>query len=343
VIRPGVGYIDLSEGFSFTTSDEFHKAFSVLKRSGIKSLVIDLRGNGGGIVDQAVKVAEKFLPYGTLILTQRGRTANDNRVWRSSCTVHDPIPLVIIVNKETASASEIVAGAFQDNDRALIIGEKTFGKGLVQSVLDLPGSTGLTLTTARYLTPSGRSIQREYSTDGLYDYFNHVTPAAALGKPYFEARTVTDRRVYGGDGIKPDDIIESREITALQATLLDPIFLFSRQLVSGKVAGFEQYGLDGRSFGRRTNAEDAGIPDEMMSAFFNFVEANGKGKLAGQAVAGEKAFIKLRLQHSLVMASFGAIAANKVLIQNDPQVSRAIEALPGAGRLAALAARSRRP
>ncbi len=142
---------------------------------GMKSLILDLRGNGGGIVDQAVKVAEKFLPAGTLILTQRGRSRIDNRVWKSKNTNPEQMPLVVLVNEDTASASEIVAGAFQDDDRAMIVGEKTFGKGLVQSVIDLPGRTGLTLTTARYVTPSGRSIQRDYSKIDLYDYYNHKT------------------------------------------------------------------------------------------------------------------------------------------------------------------------
>src|SRR5215203_3434590 len=149
------------------------------------------------------------------------------------------MPLVVLVDQETASASEIVAGAFQDNDRALILGEKTFGKGLVQSVLDLPESTGLTLTTARYLTPSGRSIQRDYSKGDLYDYFNHVTPSAGIDKPYFEARTVTNRKVFGGDGINPDELVESEKITQLQASLIDPLFLFSRQVVKGSIPGQE--------------------------------------------------------------------------------------------------------
>ncbi|MEO6050206.1 MAG: S41 family peptidase [Pyrinomonadaceae bacterium] len=142
ILRHGTGYIDLSEGFNYTTSDEFDAALQQLKRGGMRSLVLDLRGNGGGIVDQAIKVAEKFLPAGTLTLTQRGRTRIDNRVWKSTNTNPDQMPLVVLVNGQTASASEIVAGAFQNDDRAMIVGEKTFGKGLVQSVIDLPGSTG---------------------------------------------------------------------------------------------------------------------------------------------------------------------------------------------------------
>ncbi|HRI05104.1 MAG TPA: S41 family peptidase, partial [Pyrinomonadaceae bacterium] len=229
ILRPGVGYIELSEGFNYTTSDEFDVAMRELKRQGMRSLVLDLRNNGGGIVDQAVKIAEKFLPAGTLILSQKGRSRIDNRVWKSANTNAETMPLVVLVNEDTASASEIVAGAFQDNDRAMIVGDKTFGKGLVQSVLDLPGNTGLTLTTARYLTPSGRSIQRDYTRMDLYDYFNHTENAAALVGSSIAMRTVTDRTVYGGDGITPDEKVKADEITALRTALIDPIFFFARE------------------------------------------------------------------------------------------------------------------
>ncbi len=126
ILRPGIGYIDLSEGFNYTTADEFDAAFGDLKRRGMTSLILDLRGNGGGIVDQAVKVASRFLPAGMVVVTQRGRTRIDNRVWRSSNPNPETMPLVVLVNEDTASASEIVAGAFQDADRAMIVGEKTF-------------------------------------------------------------------------------------------------------------------------------------------------------------------------------------------------------------------------
>jgi carboxyl-terminal processing protease len=231
ILRPGIGYIDLSEGFNYTTYTELDTAVQDLKRSGMRSLILDLRGNGGGIVNQAVKVAERFLPSGTLILTQQGRARIDNRTWRSANPRAETMPLVVLVDENTASASEIVAGAFQDDDRALIVGDKTFGKGLVQGVIDLPGGTGLTLTAARYLTPSGRSIQRDYSKIDLYDYFNHKTPAADIDNPYFEARTATNRPVFGGDGIEPDEVIKSDTLSNVQVGLLDTIFAFSREAV----------------------------------------------------------------------------------------------------------------
>lgn len=341
ILRPGIGYIDLSEGFTYTTSDEFNAAMHKLKRSGMESLILDLRGNGGGIVDQAVKVTEKFLPFGTRILTQRGRTPADNRVWKSANHVPETMSLVVLVNEETASASEIVAGALQDEDRAIIVGEKTFGKGLVQSVIGLPGGTGLTLTTARYLTPSGRSIQRDYSTGDLYDYFNHKTPAAAIDRPFFEARTATNRRVFGGDGIQPDEVVKSDDITAIQASLLDPIFFFTRETVSGRVAGQENYRAETVSFGKRIDASQFSVSDGLLAAFHRFADEGSAGKYSADTLNTASAFIKLRLRYNLIMASFGSISANQVLTEDDPQTAKAVETLPRAAQLANLARKAR--
>ena len=341
MLRPGVGYIDLSEGFNYTTYTEFDTAMKELKRAGMRSLVLDLRGNGGGIVDQAVKVAERFLPAGTLILTQRGRARIDNRTWRSTNTDAETMPLVVLVDENTASASEIVAGAFQDDDRALIVGEKTFGKGLVQGVIDLPGGTGLTLTAARYLTPSGRSIQRDYSKIDLYDYFNHKSPAADIGQTYFEARTVTDRKVYGGDGIQPDEVVPSDPISNNQAALLDMIFVFAREAANGRVAGQEYYRSSATSFGKRVSRSDIPVSDGLMSAFYDYAVRNGAGKLSLDSLRAEANFIKLRLRYDLAIASFGSVSADQVLTEDDAQIAKALEVLPRAGQLAQTAAKMR--
>ncbi len=342
MLRPGIGYIQLSEGFNYTTSGEFDAALQTLKKLGMRSLVLDIRGNGGGIVDQAVKVAEKFLPAGTEIVSQRGRTRIDNRDWRSSNPSPETMPLVVLVNEDTASASEIVAGAFQDDDRAMIVGGKTFGKGLVQSVIDLPGNSGLTLTSARYVTPSGRSIQRDYTKMDLYDYFNHKGPAAGIDKPYFEARTVTDRKVFGGDGIQPDEVVKSDEITQTQASLLDPMFLFSREVVSGRIAGLENYHAGPVTFGRRVTPSDYPMSDDLMSAFVTYVAKDPAYRFSSEIFQKESAFIKLRLRYNIVMSTFGAVSAGQVLIENDPQVAKAVETLPRAAQLAQLAAKVRK-
>lgn len=342
MLRPGVGYIELSDGFNYTTSDEFDTAMTELKRAGMKSLILDLRGNGGGIVDQAVKLAEKFLPAGTLILTQRGRSRIDNRVWKSMNQNPEQMPLVVLVDEETASASEIVAGAFQDDDRAMLVGEKTFGKGLVQSVIDLPGKTGLTLTTARYLTPSGRSIQRDYSKIALYDYYKHKTNVAEIDKPFFEARTVTDRKVFGGDGILPDEVVKVEDIPESELNLLDPIFSFARELVNGRVLGQEGYRSIPVSFGKRITPGDFPVSESLIASFNDFAKRPENGGTEVQALKRSAAFIKLRLRYHIIMASFGAVSANQVLIEDDPQVAKAVETLPNAARLAQSAALARK-
>lgn len=340
MLRPGIGYIDLSEGFNFTTGDEFEFALRELKKQGMRSLVLDLRGNGGGIVDQAVAVAERFLPAGSVILTQKGRSRIDNRVWKSKNLNPEQMPLVVLVNQDTASASEIVAGAFQDDDRAMIVGERTFGKGLVQSVIDLPGRTGLTLTTARYLTPAGRSIQRDYSKIDLYDYFNHRANAAEIGKSYFEARTITDRKVYGGDGIQPDEQITAERLTDAEVKLLDPIFAFAREVVNGRIAGLEEYRSTPVAFGQRVLPSDFPVSDKLISSFIEFSAKNAP-KVTLEELNAEASFIKLRLRYNIVMASFGAIAATQVIIEDDPQVAKAVESLPRAAQLAELARKVR--
>ncbi len=339
LIRPGVGYIDLTEGFNYTTTEEFDRAMRELKRQGMRSLILDLRWNGGGILDQAVKIAEKFLPAGTQILTQRGRSPLDTRIHTSAAAAAETMPLVVLVNSRTASASEIVAGAFQDHDRALIVGEKTYGKGLVQTVIDLPGGSGLTLTTGRYLTPSGRSIQRDYSSVDLYDYYNNKTPSSSTGKAYFEARTITDRRVYGGDGIHPDEEVKARTLSDVQAALLDPIFYFAREIAAGpglRHARMAEPGLFGENPGRK----GAGVSDDLLAAFADSDIAQ-EPSITRHAVEQQAEFIRSRLAYYLVMASSGPLASNRVLTAGDPQVKRAIEALPGALQLAQLAENAR--
>jgi carboxyl-terminal processing protease len=334
ILQPGIGYIDLTEGFNFTTADEFDRALRDLKRQGMRSLVLDLRGNGGGILQQAVKIAEKFLPAGTQILSQRGRYPDDNRRYISANSTPETMPLVVLINGRTASASEILAGAFQDDDRALIVGEKSYGKGLVQTVIDLPNGSGLTLTTGRYLTPSGRSIQRDYSSIDLYAYYNHTSPSSGTDKAFFEARTVTNRSVYGGDGIQPDEEINSMKPSLRQADLLDPIFFFARQMQD--VTDREDKGR-----GSGSNRDGIIVSDKMLGFFSDFMVSRFQNRISRGTLIAEKAFIRTQLHHYLSMASIGPLAANRVLIVADPQVERGVKALPRAGVLASLAAKTR--
>jgi carboxyl-terminal processing protease len=316
LLENGVGLIEMPEGFSFTTNAEFDMALRNLKVAGMTSLIIDLRGNPGGILEQSIKIAEKFLPAGSLIVSQRGRFAIDNRVWKSANRQPETLPLVVLVDGESASASEVVAGALQDNDRAVIVGEKTFGKGLVQSVLDLPSGSGLTLTTAKYFTPSGRSIQRDYSDTSAYDYYNHKQDLEKDQVVRVAAYTVTKRKVFGGDGITPDKMARSEEVTRTRVTLLDPLFYFALELKKGEA-----------------------INDDVIARFAEFA---AKGwPLSAAEVKNESAFIKLRLKYNLAAAELGPNAAKQLLLREDTQVATAINAVPQAAAFANSVRRNR--
>lgn len=340
ILRNGIGYIDMSEGFNYTTADELNVALTELKKQGMTSLILDLRDNTGGILTQAIKVAENFLPAGSTIATQRGRFSIDNRVWKSTNRTPSNMPLVVLVDGQTASASEIVSGALQDYDRALIIGENTFGKGLVQSILNLPFGAGLTLTTAKYYTPSGRLIQRDYSNSGLYDYFNHKENGTNIKRS--EAKTLTGRKVFGGDGITPDEIVKNELLNDTEIAFLDPIFFFAADLANGKIKGFENYRItDKIKYGQRIRPSDFPVRDELVNAFREYIGQSNDWRILAENVAAEKNFIKNRLRYNLITAAFGTVSANQVLIEEDKQVIKAVEELPKAEQLAQLANRAR--
>jgi carboxyl-terminal processing protease len=336
LLRPGIGYIDLSTGFNYTTIDELNIVLNDLHEQGMTSLILDLRDNPGGILEQAVKVAEKFLTSGQVIVTQKGRFEVDNRTWKSINKNPEQIPLVVLVDGGSASASEIVTGALQDSDRALVIGEKTFGKGLVQSVIDLPNGAGLTLTSAKYYTPSGRLIQRDYNNIGLYDYFNHKVKVSTTSSN----RTITGRTVYGGDGIMPDELIKRPALSVIQINLLDPMFLFAREIVNGRIQGLESYKIvQSIQFGRRVRPNDFPPNDELLNAFRSYLNKSGF-KFSTTEFEQNISFITNRIRYNLATANFGTVAANQVLIENDVQVAKAVDALPRAQSLALTARRT---
>ena len=221
----------------------------------------------------------------------------------------------------------------QDYDRALIIGEKTFGKGLVQSIIDLPYNSGMSLTTARYYTPSGRSIQRDYSHSGLYDYFNHRSQIeTAARKP---AKTATGRIIFGGDGILPDETVKSEELNDTEIRLIDPLFYFARDLAAGKIAGFEDLRFTAPVvYGQRVGRGEFQVNDELFGKFIDFVAANNFGRLAANQLNAEKTYIQTRLRVYLATAKYGNVAANQILIESDEQVRAAVNALPRAEQLA---------
>ncbi|HST20765.1 MAG TPA: S41 family peptidase, partial [Blastocatellia bacterium] len=235
----GIGYIALTGGFSSKTDEEVTDALAKLKQEGMRQLVLDLRDNPGGLLDQAISVSKKFLSPGQRIVEVRGRDGESAVKRVPDNNVPEMVPMVILMNHRTASASEVVAGALQDHDRALIVGENSFGKGLVQGIFNIWGGTGLVLTTAKYYTPTGRSIQRDYSKISFYDYYLNRTEAeqATLTQRGDGLRTDLGRTVYGGGGITPDVEVKSPEIGAVRSRLFYGVFDFVRQLVAGQITG----------------------------------------------------------------------------------------------------------
>ncbi len=342
VIKPGVGYIDMTRGFNYTTTDELLNALETLHARGASSLVLDLRNNPGGFLDQAIHVAEVFLPYGQLILTQKGRNGLRDNTYESRNRAADPIPLVILINENTASASEIVAGAMQDHDRALIVGQTSFGKGLVQSIIPLDYGAGLTLTSAKYYTPSGRLIQRDYTDSSFYDYYTHggsrrLDQKQDETKPAGpERKTDTGRPVYGGGGIAPDENVQVRTITASQRRLVSPIFSFTRELVNERVPRVSAFGVPGGiNFSHELQASDFVVSDSVFNAFKEFVAGDPNFKSLAPLVDHNRSFIELQLRFNVVTAAYGRVMADRVFIAtDDQQVARAVDVLPRARDLA---------
>jgi len=352
MIREGTGYVGLLGGFQHTSDDELRESIANLKKDSMRQLILDLRNNPGGLLDQAIDVASEFLPRDKVIVSVKGRSEyHEAAVYKSNGSDPEDLPLVVLINRNTASASEIVAGAIQDHGRGLVVGETSFGKGLVQHVFQLPYGTGLTLTTARYYTPYGRSLQRDYSSGSLYDYYvrheenenqqpiqpgqpspNETVPSRGSSAPAF--RTAAGRVFYGGGGITPD--IEARPLTgtAVRGRIIEAAFMFTRMLAAGKIPGLESYRVDRVNYGRSPRATDYPINDRVLEAFRNYVRKDQAQRLPPAQIDTDLEFVKLRLREEIVTAAYGADAGQRVLLESDPQVLRSIGVLPDAKRLA---------
>jgi carboxyl-terminal processing protease len=347
MIRPGVGYIDMTRGFNYDTAEGLQSALDFLHARGMNSLVLDLRNNPGGFLEQAIHVAETFLPSGQLILTQKGRSGMNDHTYESRNPDPDRTPLVILVNDYTASASEIVAGAMQDHDRALIVGQTSFGKGLVQSIIPLEQGAGLTLTSAKYFTPSGRLIQRDYSDGGFYNYIYRGGTLRddndGRSRPAGPAsHTDTGRPVYGGGGITPDELIKPQLLSPLQARLRDPLFFFTRDVATGRVPGLEGYKVD-RSiqFGHDLEVTDFPMNDTVFKAFKDYVARDANWKIYTPQLDRNRAFLETQIRFQLATAAYGTVSALQVMMKEDPQVAKAVEVVPRARDLAMAAMRAR--
>ena len=348
MIRPTVGYIAMSGGFNQTTFVEFTDAMRSLKAKGMKQLILDLKNNGGGLVGQAYRVANAFLSTGQTVFTQKGRLDGTTEPYRAENPAPETMPLIVLVNRNSASASEILAGALQDHDRALIVGENTFGKGLVQNPFILDYGSMLLLTIAKYETPSGRLIQRDYSNGNLYDYYtkggiqrDETGPSAPKGP---ESKTDAGRPVYSGGGINPDVFVKADTITVeqdrVERKLANPVFSFALDLAYGRVKGFESYRVDKPIlFGYDIKDSDYPVTESLYQAFRSF--AVTKYKYTPAQVDKERKFVERALRSEIVTAAYGSTTSLQVFNQSDSQLSKAIDLLPQAKELASEGARAR--
>ena len=346
MVRPGVGYVAMTGGFNTTTSDEFQNALQDLHSKGMNMLVLDLRGNRGGLLIQAVRVANTFLQRGQMIVKQKGRIRGSAEEFAALNDNPDTVPLVVLVNGDTASAAEIVAGALQDHDRALIVGENTFGKGLVQLPYQLEYDSALLLTIAKYFTPSGRLIQRDYSNGDTYDYYTRggsnkkdAAPTLPAGP---ESHTDTGRAVYGGGGISPDEIAKPTKFTLAEARLANPIFAFALELAMGRVAGFENYKVQSRiEYNHDLQSTDFPVTDGLFKELKSFLSANPIYKTTPEQLDRARPFVERQLRYELATAAYGSLSAVQVFNESDPQIAKGVDAMPRARELALAARRAR--
>jgi carboxyl-terminal processing protease len=348
LIRPGVGYIAMTGGFNQTTYAEFAQAMKSLKARGMKQLVLDLKNNGGGLVREAFRVANTFLDSGQIVFTQKGRLDGTTEPYKADNPVPEKMPVVVLVNRNSASASEILAGALQDHDRALIVGENTFGKGLVQNPFILDYGSMLLLTIAKYETPSGRLIQRDYSKGDLYDYYTNggvkgEGDEAPINRGS-ESKTDSGRSVYSGGGINPDVEIKADTITLerarYQQKLFNPIFAFALDLTAGRVKGYETNRVDQPIvFQYDIKTTDYPVSEGLYDTFKKF--AVEKYKYTPAQIDREREFIERSLRSELVTAAYGTTTSLQVANEYDNQLKRAIELLPQAKQLALDAQRAK--
>lgn len=325
ILQPGVGYIELTGGFNQGTTEELREAITKLKAQGMEALLLDLRRNPGGLLKQAVQVSETFLPKGAEIVSVRGRAGRyRDQVYRSENEQPEMLPLVVLINGETASASEIVAAAVQDSHRAILVGEESFGKGLVQTIYPLRAGTGLTLTTAKYFTPNGRSIQRPYNGVGNYDYFTKEPAKGPIRNPR-TPRIHGERHKAGG--IRPDVLVP---LPDLNIRLRDSCFEFVRLLVAGQIPGLTDYKVKEVQHGYQLRGTEYPVGEPVLAAFRQFLREHPDLQIGESDLAGNGEFLRRRIRAEVITAAYGIETAEQYLIESDPQAIRAVEEIPRA-------------
>ena len=318
LVRPGIGYIRVA-GFNETTGRELADGLRQLGYPNLKGMILDLRNNPGGLLNEGVEVADMFLDKNQLIVSHRGRASAERRYYALHGNGGNAVPLVVLLNNNAASASEIVAGAIQDHDRGLIVGETSFGKGLVQTVYTLSENTGLALTTARYYTPSGRLIQRDYKAMSLWDYhYNRKVP----DQPTEVKLTDGGRQVTGGGGISPDVVVAAPKFDTFQEQLLRRRIFLPYEI---GVGDFATYYLSHKT----VITKDFEADDAVLSEFRKFLDKQ-KVSFTEADIAENRDWIKRKIKRELFVSTFGLEEGYKVELENDVQVQKAIEAIPQA-------------
>jgi carboxyl-terminal processing protease len=316
MIRPGIGYVHVS-GFQETTEKEVRDALDEF--GDIHGLILDLRQNPGGLLSEGVGVADQFLKKGQVIVSHHGRASAEKVYKATHGNGGKDYPIVVLVNRGTASAAEIVAGAIQDHDRGLIAGETTFGKGLVQTVYPLSENTGLALTTAKYYTPSGRLIQREYTGVSLYDYYYNDRENGDSTVGNHEVKmTDSGRTVYGGGGITPDVKIANPKTNKFQDTLLEKYAFFN----------FAKHYVINHSVNRQFEVDDA-----VMQEFRKYLDEQ-KVTFTEADLAENNDWIRSNIKAELFINEFGQQEGMRVHAETDPEVQKGLDLLPQAKQLA---------
>jgi len=321
MLKPGIGYIRLSQ-FNETTDREIAEALKQLGANSLEGLILDMRGNPGGLLNEAVAVGDMFLEKNQLIVSYHGRSAPERRFYAVRGNQGMNVPVVVLVNNNSASAAEIVSGAIQDHDRGLIVGETTFGKGLVQTVTPLAENTGLALTTARYYTPSGRLIQRDYKSISLYEYhYERKVP----DHPTEIRQTDSGRQVTGGGGITPDIIVEAPKLSKFQELMYrDDVFFPAEQ----GVGSFTRFFLGTKP----TITHSFEVDDRVMKEFRGYL-AKRNIRYTETEFAENQDWVKRKIKQEVFMSNYGTQEGFKVLLEADPQAQKGVEAIPQARAL----------
>jgi carboxyl-terminal processing protease len=320
MVKPGVGYVRVST-FNETTDSDLSEALKQLDVSKLDGLIIDLRNNGGGLLNQAVGMADMFLDKNEIVVSHRGRNSSERRYYALRGNQGIEVPLIVLINGQSASASEIVSGAVQDHDRGLIVGETSFGKGLVQTQYPLSEDTALLLTTARYYTPSGRLIQRDYKNISLYDYhYNPKPPRAPEVK-----LTDSGRQVFGQGGITPDDVVAAPKLNDFEQMLVRRGVFYP---FPQGVGDFVRFYLSDRS----EVTKEFVVDDAVLNRFRKYLDQQHI-KFTEPDIQDNLAWVKWKIKREVFTTVFGLNDGYKVELQDDPQLQKAEELIPQAKAL----------